>query len=73
MGRVRELREVSTDQKPRLWGTAEVSAYLGVSVNTLYQWRCRRHGPPGRRVGRCLRYRSADVVAWFEALDPDAV
>jgi predicted DNA-binding transcriptional regulator AlpA len=64
---------VNTQQKSRLWGTAEVSDYLGISVNTLYQWRGRHYGPPCRRVGRHLRYRAADVVGWFEALDPESV
>jgi predicted DNA-binding transcriptional regulator AlpA len=68
----RSDKKVSTDVRTRLWGTAEVSDYLGISVNTLYQWRTRHYGPPGRRVGRHLRYRPAEVVAWFDALDPEA-
>ena len=64
---------VTTEHKTRLWGPAEVSEYLGISVNTLYQWRTRNYGPPARRVGRHLRYRPADVVAWFESLDPEVV
>jgi hypothetical protein len=62
---------MSTDLRAKLWGPVEVSDYLGVTVNTLYQWRTRRYGPPGRRVGRHLRYRPTEVVAWFEALDPE--
>lgn len=51
-----------------LWGVEEVSTYLGVPIRTLYQWRTKNYGPPGERVGRHLRYRASDVVAWFEDL-----
>lgn len=50
----------------RLWTPQEVAAYLSVPVRTLYAWRCRGEGPPGRRVGKHLRYRRADVDAWLE-------
>jgi excisionase family DNA binding protein len=48
-----------------LWTVEEVSAYLGVPVATLYQWRHRRVGPRASRVGRHLRYDPADVRAWL--------
>lgn len=38
----------------------------GVPVTTIYQWRSRRTGPPGFKVGRHVRYRLADVIAWEE-------
>lgn len=53
----------------RLWTVEDVSAYLGVPVKTLYQWRHLGSGPAARRVGRYIRYRPADVVAWFDSLD----
>jgi hypothetical protein len=34
-----------------LWTVEQVSAYLGVPVATLYQWRYRRTGPRAARVG----------------------
>ncbi|MFG2010604.1 helix-turn-helix transcriptional regulator [Micromonospora sp. NPDC048868] len=49
----------------RLWSVADVSAFLGIPVGTLYQWRHRRIGPRASRVGRHLRYDPADVRAWF--------
>jgi excisionase family DNA binding protein len=48
----------------RLWGVDEVSAYLGVPVKTLYQWKWRGEGPPVRKVGRHLRYDPAAVKRW---------
>lgn len=34
------------------------------SVETVYQWRRKRIGPPGFRVGRYLRFNPAAVRAW---------
>ena len=34
------------------------------SVETIYQWRRKRTGPRGFRVGRHLRFDPADVRAW---------
>lgn len=44
---------------------ADMSELLGVPVETLYQWRTKRTGPPGFRVGRHL-YDPARVAAWVE-------
>lgn len=58
--------EVVTD---RLWSVREVAEYLGVSVATVYCWRSAgTDGPPGRMVGKHLRYRPADVRAWVASL-----
>jgi predicted DNA-binding transcriptional regulator AlpA len=48
----------------RLWSINDVSAFLGIPVGTLYQWRYRRIGPRASRVGRHLRYDPAEVRAW---------
>lgn len=58
-----------TDAVEPLWGIAEVAAYLNVPQRTLYQWRHRGYGPPGRRVGRHVRYDPAAVRRWFDAQD----
>jgi DNA-binding transcriptional MerR regulator len=50
-----------------LWDVDDVSRYLRVPVETLYQWRKRNYGPAAARVGRYLRYDPADVRAWFDA------
>ncbi|GAA0668618.1 hypothetical protein GCM10009535_55640 [Streptomyces thermocarboxydovorans] len=34
------------------------------SVETVYQWRRKRIGPPGFRVGRYLRFDPVAVQAW---------
>ena len=56
----------------RLLTVAELARYLGVPIGTLYQWRYRREGPPGFRVGRHVRYRRNDVEMWVrEQLDQE--
>ena len=49
----------------QLWTVQDVSAYLRVSIETLYQWRKKRRGPPARRIGRHLRYDPVAVKRWF--------
>lgn len=57
----------------RLWGVEDVADYLGVPVKTLYRWRNQGYGPQGRRIGKHLRYKPDDVVAWVDRLtDPAA-
>ena len=52
-----------------LWTVHDVSAFLGVPVGTLYQWRYLRVGPPAYRVGRHIRYDPAAVRAWLNTQD----
>jgi excisionase family DNA binding protein len=55
----------------KLWGPKEVAEYLGIPVQTIYQWRTRGYGPPGRRIGKHVRYLPADVVEWFTKLSTE--
>lgn len=50
-----------------LIGVAELAAYLGVPVRTVYDWQYHGVGPPSYRVGRYLRYRPAEVDRWLDA------
>lgn len=49
----------------KLLSVDEVADYLGVPVNTLYQWRHKGTGPTAFRVGRFLRYDPAAVRSWL--------
>jgi predicted DNA-binding transcriptional regulator AlpA len=40
---------------------------LSVSVRTLQSWRIRLAGPPFVQVGRAVRYRRRDLIAWIDA------
>jgi phage terminase Nu1 subunit (DNA packaging protein) len=40
---------------------------LKLSVRTLQAWRCRSMGPAFVRVGRAIRYRYSDLIAWLRS------
>lgn len=54
-----------------LWTIEEVSAFLRIPVDTLYQWRSRRTGPRAFKVGRHLRYDPTDVRCWLSEQGDD--
>lgn len=58
---------MSTSDRRPLATPEQVSEYLGVPVDTLYQWRYRRIGPRASKIGRHLRYQWRDVEAYVEA------
>jgi hypothetical protein len=41
-----------------------LAAREDVSLDTVYQWNRKRVGPPYMKIGRHVRYRLADVIAW---------
>lgn len=53
------------DDMEKLLSVEQVADYLGVPVNTLYQWRHKGTGPIAFRVGRFLRYDPAQVRDWL--------
>jgi excisionase family DNA binding protein len=50
----------------KLWTPQELADFLGVPLQTVYQWRSKRRGPRGIRVGRHIRYRPATVTRWLD-------
>lgn len=49
----------------QLWGIKELAKYLGIPQRTLYQWRTKGYGPPGRRIGKYVKYLPSDVERWI--------
>lgn len=49
-----------------LWTIGELAGYLQVPVKTIYEWRTKGKGPKALLIGRHLRWRRADVMAWLE-------
>lgn len=45
----------------------EAATFLKISSRTLQAWRCSKAGPAFVRVGRTIRYRRGDLVAWIAA------
>ena len=51
----------------RLISPEQLAALLGdIPVRTLYRWRQTNYGPTAIRVGKHLRYRTADVTRWID-------
>ncbi|MFF5360817.1 helix-turn-helix transcriptional regulator [Streptomyces scabiei] len=42
----------------------DIAEMFEVPVETVYQWRKKRTGPPGFRIGKYVRYDPADVRAY---------
>ncbi len=62
----------SNHQPNRLLTLPEVADYLGVPLQSVYQWRTRGEGPRGIKVGRHVRVRRSDLDAWLDAhADPE--
>ena len=45
----------ASEGREPLWSIADAAAYLGIPVNTLYQWRYLGNGPRSYKVGRWVR------------------
>lgn len=48
------------------WTTKQAAEFLQVKKTTLEQWRWHGKGPQFCKVGRCVRYRRADLEAFLE-------
>jgi excisionase family DNA binding protein len=59
--------QVRPPDRTRLGTVEDVAAYLGVGVQTIYNWRHRGEGPRASRVGGTVRFRWEDVDRWVEA------
>lgn len=59
---------MARDLPARYLTPIDVADLLGVPVETVYQWRRKRTGPRGFRVGKHLRYDPEDVRAWVASL-----
>lgn len=55
------------DDATLLWTSAETARRIGWSEVWLREQRAKGKGPAFFRVGKTVRYRREDVVAWIEA------
>ena len=58
-----EMPDIGTD----LIDECTLAVRLGISRSTLQSWRYERRGPRYIKIGRLVRYRSADVDAYLNA------
>lgn len=55
----------------RLISKEETAARLGITLRTLDYWRVIKKGPQGKRPGRRVQYREAEVDAYIRELADD--
>lgn len=58
------------DNRPALLTPKQVALELGVPVKSLEMWRFKGKGPPFKRIGKLVRYPSAELREWIKA-QPD--
>ncbi|MET7656230.1 MULTISPECIES: helix-turn-helix domain-containing protein [unclassified Streptomyces] len=59
-----DARAVLRSGLPDRYLTADdIAEIFEVPKETVYQWRRKRMGPPGFRIGKYIRYDPADVLA----------
>lgn len=61
----------SRDGKPArqlYFGESDVAIRLGMSKKTLQNWRVKGEGPKFQKIGRSVRYRLRDIVAFEKRL-----
>ena len=78
MNRLREIRFFQEGQSPKegenkrkmetpRWiDEREVSEIIAVAVQTLRNWRFQSTGPAYFKIGRSVRYRLSDIIAFME-------
>ena len=60
-----KLGLIAVGRIPRYMDVAELAEIMDVPVATVRTWLQRGQGPRFVRVGRTLRFSSADVMAWL--------
>ncbi|MGX5357679.1 helix-turn-helix transcriptional regulator [Kocuria sp. KH4] len=66
-----EQTHVGNDRIPQnsrpILGMQDLADRYGVSLQAVRRWRVDDYGPTGFRVGRFVKYRLEDVLAWEQA------
>lgn len=64
---------MKSPEPERLKTRQEIADLYGISRRYLEVAACRGEGPPMIKIGRSVRYRPSDVVAWLDRLrvEPD--
>ncbi|WP_328408819.1 helix-turn-helix domain-containing protein [Streptomyces violaceus] len=45
----------------------ELAEFLGMPLQTIYEWNYAGTGPKYRRFGKHVRYAAEDIAAWLES------
>lgn len=49
-----------------LIGVEELAEWLGIPIQTIYDWRLSGRAPRAHKIGKHLRFALSDVEAWLE-------
>ena len=55
------------DDAAVLWTSKQVAEVCLTTDAMVNRWRCENRGPKFLRLGRSIRYRKSDVMAWLDA------
>ena len=58
---------MTAEDLPQLLTTAEAAEYLGITEDTLRNWRRADAGPDYAIIGRWIRYLANDIDTWRQA------
>ena len=61
------MATATLDDRTRTTDTEGAADRLGITPETLRNWRWRGEGPPFLKLGRAVRYRLSDLSAWLDA------
>ena len=50
----------------KLLTTEQAATFLGLSPNTVSQWRYLKRGPRFRKIGKLVRYAEADLLEYLD-------
>jgi excisionase family DNA binding protein len=54
-----------------LWDTDDLAVFLKLPAKTIREWRHKGTGPRYARLGKHVRYRQSDVMAWLNETSHD--
>ena len=60
------MEDATLDDRTRTTDTEGAAARVGVTAETLRNWRWRGDGPPYLKIGRRVRYRLVDLVEFLD-------
>lgn len=59
-------QQIAELAKKKLLTPEQLAIWLGLSLNTVNQWRYLKRGPRFLKIGKNVRYAEEDVLAWLE-------
>lgn len=61
------MNKLAAEIESALWNDVKLASKLGVSRSMIHKLNAAGKLPPPVRLGRCLRWRAAEINAWLAA------